>query len=155
MRRLPKRLKALPADIGYSFKALGKRVSGVGVNAFAQQVIAGFFTNEIKKMRLDQLQTVLMSGVFVNQLIDEDHLPERWTNIIRILGRFTDLESLSERIPDLMTPELIANALRGANPEAFSLIINSDAGGIKWFVDQSYYSAQKLQRIVRRVAHGG
>ena len=155
MRRLPKRLRALPADLGYSFKALSSKVSGVGVNAFAQQIVAGFLTNEIKKMRLDQLQTVLMSGVFVNQLIDEDHLPERWTNIIRILGRFTDLESLSERIPNLLTPELIANALREANPEAFSLIINSDAGGIKWFVDQSYDSAQKLQRIVRRVARGG
>ncbi len=155
MPKIPRRLKALPADIGYSFKALGKKMSGAGVNAFAQQVIAGFFTNEIRKMRLDQLQTVLMSGAFVNQLIDEDHLPERWTNIIRVLGRFTDLESLSERIPDLMTPELIANALRGANLEAFSLIINSDAGGPKWFVDQSYYSAQKIQRIVRRVARGG
>ena len=155
MRRLPKRLRALPADLGYSFKALSSKVSGVGVNAFTQQIVAGFLTNEIKKMRLDQLQTVLMSGVFVNQLIDEDHLPERWTNIIRVLGRFTDLESLSERIPNLLTPELIANALREANPEAFSLIINSDAGGIKWFVDQSYDSAQKLQRIVRRVARGG
>lgn len=153
--RIPRRLKALPGDIGYSFKALGKKMSGAGVNAFTQQIITGFLTNEIKKMRLDQLQTVLMSGVFVNQLIDEDHLPKRWTNIIRVIGRFTDLESLSERIPDLLTPELIANALRKANPEAFSLIINSNAGGLKWFVDQSHDSVQKLQRIVRRVARGG
>ena len=155
MRRVPRRLKALPVKIGGSFKELGRKASGAGVNAFIQQVVAGFFASEMRKLRLDQLHTILGSGVLVDQLIDEDSMPERWRNLIRFVGRFTDLERLADRIPELITPDLVASAIREARPDAFSLIINADGGGVKWFVDQTQYMCRKLQRIIRRVAREG
>lgn len=150
MRRLPKRLKALPADIGYSFKSLSEKASSVGVNVFTQQIIAGFFSSELKKLRTDQVWTLLQNGTFLADLIDENHLPVNWEGMIRLLGRFVDLRSIGERLDSLMTPELVAGAVKEANIEAYGLIINSDAGGPKWFYDQSNYLKMKILRIIER-----
>lgn len=152
MRRIPKRLKALPVDIGYSFKALSERVSSAGVNVFAQQIIAGFLTSELKKVRTDQVWTLLANGTFLADLIDENHLPTRWERMMGLIGKFTDLRSIGQRLDYLMTPELVAGAIKEANIEAYGLIINSDAGGPKWFYDQSNYLKAKIIRIIEREA---
>lgn len=149
-----RKLWILPADISFSFSGLRNRVSGLGMNFLAQRVLAGFWMGEMKKVRIDQLHTALQSGVFIADLIDEDNMPGHWERIIKFLGRFINLDSLSDRIPDLITPEFIMNVIRESNPEAFGLIINSDAGGIKWFYNQADYGAAKLQEVIRRVASG-
>lgn len=108
----------------------------------------------MQKLRLDQLHTALYNHVFIADLVDENNVPEQWGNILRFLGRFMSLESLSVRVPGLITPDLIMNVIRESNPEAFSLIINSDAGGPKWFHDQANYAVKKVQEILRGIARG-
>lgn len=152
MRRIPKRLKALPVDIGYSFKALGERASSAGVNVFTQQIIAGFLTSELRKVRTDQVWTLVENGTFLADLIDENHLPTKWERMMGLIGKFTDLRSIGERLDGLMTPELVAGAIKEANIEAYSLIINHSGGGVKWFYDQSNYLKMEILKIIEREA---
>lgn len=150
LRKLPKKLKALPIGVAYSFKGVGERAANIGVNAFAQQVVAGFFASELKKIRTDQVWTLVQNGAFLADLIDENHLPAKWEGMLRLLRRFIDLRSIEQRLDDLITPELIAGAVKEANIEAYGLIINSDAGGPKWFYDQTAYMRNKIRRIISR-----
>lgn len=146
-----RRLKALPGDITYSFKALGGKASGAGINFFSQQILAGFFTSELKKLRVDQVWTLLQSGTFLADIIDENHLPAKWERMIRLLGRFIDLKSIGQRLDDLITPELVAGVVKEANIEVYGLIINSGAGGPKWFYDQTDYTREKIRKIIQRI----
>lgn len=146
MPKLPERLRALPTDIGSSFKAAGRRASGAGMNVFAQQVLAGFITSELQKLRLDQLRALLADGVFLADIIDEDDLPSRWGKAIGVMSRFMSLRTISDRLGDLITPELVMDAVRRARPNAFSMIINN--AGPKWFYDQTLYMGGKIRRII-------
>ncbi|GAI25879.1 unnamed protein product, partial [marine sediment metagenome] len=56
----------------------------------------------------------------------------------------------NHRLDDLITPELVTNAVRDANPDVFSLIVNSPAGGLKWFVNQTDHIKGKLRIIIER-----
>lgn len=136
--------------IAYSVKELSGKAASIGVNSFFQQVLSGFFISELRKARTDQIWTLLHNGTFLADLIDEDHLPVKWERMLRLLGRFIDLKSIGQRLDNLMTPEMVAGAIKEANIEAYSLIINSDAGGPKWFYDQTTYMRNKIRRIISR-----
>jgi len=112
--------------------------------------LSGFFISELRKARTDQIWTLLHNGTFLADLIDEDHLPVKWERMLRLLGRLIDLKSIEQRLDNLMTPEMVAGAIKEANIEAYSLIINSDAGGPKWFYDQTTYMRNKIRRIISR-----
>jgi len=146
--KLPRRLKALPADVAYSFKALGRRAAGAGMGAFVQQILAGFITSELRKARLDQVHALLSSGAFLADLIDENHPPARWRAMLGLIGRFVDPRSLGALVDEAVTPELCAGAVKEANIEAYSLIINHPGGGLKWFHDQAAYLKKKIKRIL-------
>lgn len=146
MAKLPEKLRALPANVGGSFKAAGRRASGAGINVFAQQVLAGFITSELRKMRMDQLWTLLANGGFLADIIDEDDLPGRWEKAIGVMGRFMDMRTILDRLDGLITPELVMEAVRRARPDAFSLIINN--AGPKFFYDQTLYMNDKLRTII-------
>ena len=152
MRKLPKRIKALPADVVFSFKVLGEKATSAGVNVLAQRIVAGFFTSEMKKVRVDQVWTLLQNGTFLADII-ENNLPVKWEKMMGLIGRFIDLESSGQIFDKLITPELVACAIKEANIEAYSLIINHSGGGIKWFHDQSTYLKAKIRRIIERRAH--
>lgn len=136
--------------IAYSVKELSVKATSIGVNAFFQQVLSGFFISELRKARTDQIWTLLHNGTFLADLIDENHLPVKWEKMLRLLGQFIDLKSIGQRLDNLMTPEMVAGAIKEANIEAYSLIINSDAGGPKWFYDQTTYMKNKIRRIISR-----
>lgn len=136
--------------IAYSVKELSGKAASIGVNAFFQQVLSGFFISELRKARTDQIWTLLHNGTFLADLIDENHLPVKWEKMLKLLGQFIDLKSIGQRLDNLMTPEMVAGAIKEANIEAYSLIINSDAGGPKWFYDQTTYMRNKIRRIISR-----
>lgn len=135
--------------IAYSVKELSGRAANIGVNAFAQQIVVGFFTSELKKLRTDQVWTLLQNGNFLADIIGEN-LPIQWERMMRLLGRLIDLKSAEQKLDNLITPELVASAVKSANIEVYSLIINSDAGGPKWFYDQTTYMRNKIRRIISR-----
>jgi len=145
-----KLLWILPAENPFSWDGVKSTVGRYGVNPFARRIVKGWFTTQMRNLRLDQVHTLLANHAFLADLLDEDKLPQFGVRGLRALRRFINLQSLSDRLDELITPEMMANAVRDANPDVFSLIVNSPSGGYKWFINQTVYTREKLRLIIER-----
>ncbi|MBA7623309.1 hypothetical protein ES703_30703 [subsurface metagenome] len=145
-----RKLWIIPAELPFSWDNVKSTAGRYGMNPFARRIVTGWFTTQMIKLRLDQVHTLLANHAFLADLIDENSPPQFGLWAVRALRRFINLQSLTGRLDDLITPELVTNAVRDANPDVFSLIVNSPAGGLKWFVNQTDHIKGKMRTIIER-----
>lgn len=146
-----RKLWIIPAELPFSWDSAKATAGRFGMNPFARRIVTGWFSTQMAKLRIDQVHGLLSSGGFLADLVDENNPPKFGTGITRALGRFVNLRSLADRIDTLVTPELIAHAVKDGNVEVYSLIINSPSGGKKWFYDQTVYMKDKLRAIIQNM----
>lgn len=135
-------------DIKNKVAKLEETAKNVGVSSIAQRMIAGFFYGKLKQLRPDQLHTLLASGAFIADLIDEDNLPSVVKIPISFILMFMPKNRVLEIIDEVLTPEMIMNALEVADPKVYKQIIETPGAGKKWFYWQTEELRKKLKEVV-------
>lgn len=128
-------------------KKWGSMAKDVGVRPIVQRLVAGFFTTRLKQLRADQLHTLLESGAFIADLIDENNPPETIGAPINLALVFMSKEKIIRALDDLITPRLVMEMLQVGAPETHKQIVERPGAGEKWF----YWQTEDLKRKLRRM----
>jgi len=132
-----------------TFKRASKSVQDIGGSIIGSRAAMGFvesyFSRKLGEIRPDQTRALLDEGRLLSDMINRDHDIIRRT--VPILNKFMSREKMIKVLEESVTPQLVAKALKEANPEVYKIVV--EHSGEKWFVDQTREVKKELKRILK------
>ena len=132
-----------------TFKRASKSVQDIGGSIIGSRAAMGFvesyFSRKLGEIRPDQTRALLDEGRLLSDMISKDHDMIRRT--VSILNKFMSREKMIKVLEESVTPQLVARALKEANPEVYKIVV--EHSGEKWFIDQSRELKRELKKILK------